>query len=510
MQLDHQQTKYMYNDHETHPVEEYIFDQGEFNREGGNVIPLFVLTVKWPRVVQFYMPNSKICQEFKGIYVELAREIRRLSTRIPVSFHAVSCLANKQLCSDLGIEGVPYILSYLMGSTHGAVLKRREDNSIDINYVANELQITLDDNELKTNRNDGTTDNANKDVPDVFKDAEQSFIYSLQIIQTFKKFSSFKSDIFLEWIDLLHWSLPSRWNLHNLINDIRNNYNSVSENPSQLQIILQSHQTSTAKWSESCATKNYLIGHAGYNCGLWKLFHIVSIGVSEQHDRVLGGKERLSTFHAAETMRNFIENFLIDCETCQIHFRQTYDTCFTSKKYECASFLTKDISQLSIKWKELSLWVWYMHNEVNIKRRLSNYDANLRSNNHLLWPQPHLCPKCRANDAEWNLNEVNIYLHDYYWPKGISNPRFVVLDRRKENYDEANHHNVNIYFVLFSWAVFFSLFVFLGKKLLKNCRFIGLKKLFVSFKNFTLSRTKKNVPRSRGQIDPFRLRMTRR
>merc|ERR1719291_1000205 len=49
----------------------------------------------------------------------------------------------------------------------------------------------------------------------------------------------------------------------------------------------------------------------------------------------------------------------------------------------------------------------------------------------VIWPATQQCPQCRDLNGEWNRVQVFSFLFNEYWPKGISNSRFVVLDRSK-------------------------------------------------------------------------------
>ena len=136
---------YLYQDAASHPVQEFLIDKKDLKANGGVYTkPTYILTVTWPRVVQYYSPASKICQEFKPVFVDVARQLRKQSSRIPISFISVSCAAHQQLCRDLGINAVPHVVGYLMGSTEGQVMKRSSDNRLDPSYVADMLDISLD------------------------------------------------------------------------------------------------------------------------------------------------------------------------------------------------------------------------------------------------------------------------------------------------------------------------------------------------------------------------------
>ena len=59
-----------------------------------------------------YAPWCPHCQEFKPIYVQLAREINKRSINVNVYFHAVSCTLNSDTCSSYDIDGYPTFFGY--------------------------------------------------------------------------------------------------------------------------------------------------------------------------------------------------------------------------------------------------------------------------------------------------------------------------------------------------------------------------------------------------------------
>eukprot|EP00594_Rhizosolenia_setigera_P018044 CAMPEP_0178964274 /NCGR_PEP_ID=MMETSP0789-20121207/15571_1 /TAXON_ID=3005 /ORGANISM="Rhizosolenia setigera, Strain CCMP 1694" /LENGTH=703 /DNA_ID=CAMNT_0020649001 /DNA_START=422 /DNA_END=2533 /DNA_ORIENTATION=+ len=156
---------------------------------------------------------------------------------------------------------------------------------------------------------------------------------------------------FVEWIDLLYWTLPPTWRgMHTLIQDIRNNMQDIilpdiekgKENLKKLLIhhLDVVHELNSNydhqfnyRWSDSCRSSsvgndNLSQIHSshhesslkmkfpdGYSCGFWNLLHILSIGVAERHNAVLGqgGRERATVSHAAQTVLSYIYHFYYGC-----------------------------------------------------------------------------------------------------------------------------------------------------------------------------------------------------
>ena len=143
--------------------------------------------------------------------------------------------------------------------------------------------------------------------------------------------------------------------------------------------------------------------------------HIVSIGVSEQHRTVLGGKERISSAHVSDVILNYVAIFF-DCELCQVNFLHANEKCMSEK---CAS-LSEGVNEVSTNWKELALWIWRLHNDINViklhdKAKMSGRSVSKSEEDTVLWPNVQQCPQCRDMNGEWNRNQVFSFLFNEYW-----------------------------------------------------------------------------------------------
>ena len=339
---------YQYNQAKYHPVEEFLVTMTE---KLTSDTPSFVLEVTWPRVALFYHPASPLCMQVRDRYVSVAREIRRRSIRAPVEFWAVSCEIHREACEDLGISAVPRLLGFPQGSIEGKLIQRTKNNDIEVEEIIHVLSVNLkevdeaeeilkqrqkdeeDKSKMKeyqrNNRNDpqkihiGKADHMREILhphsvlSDIYSDAMESFLSSIQSnIQMDQKknilpWTVDRLQIFREWIDLMHWALPTRDMalLHNVINDMRNNFQTIEGSPKELKKILNSHDyyKHKRKWSASCVSANPK--DQGFGCGFWKLLHIVSVGVKEQHAAVMGDLERIVVGHTAKVVRDYVHEF---------------------------------------------------------------------------------------------------------------------------------------------------------------------------------------------------------
>lgn len=256
----------------------------------------------------------------------------------------------------------------------------------------------------------------------VYKDAALSFVHALKTeIFSYEdggrvSLNAVQREVFSDWIDLLSWSLPPSWILHTLINEIRNNIDIVMESEDNLMLTVSKHEAlvtgGNMNWSTQCSE------YAGYSCGLWGLLHIISMGVIERHRAVLGARDQVSTQFVARTMRNYIAHFF-DCKQCKEYFLAMHDTCGFN---HCRRFKQSQKVPSKESWSELALWVWEVHNDVNIKlAKVASKDEDSgdggrnRNADVFSWPSQGECPACRGKTGKWDKDAVLSHLKRAYW-----------------------------------------------------------------------------------------------
>ncbi|XP_074579696.1 sulfhydryl oxidase 1-like [Curcuma longa] len=159
----------------------------------------------------------------------------------------------------------------------------------------------------------------------------------------------------------------------------------------------------------------------GFSCGLWVLFHSLSV-------RVADGESQL-VFTA---IRDFIKNFFV-CDDCRRHFNEM------SLRLQAPFNTTRG----------LSLWLWRAHNEVN--ERLMKVEKDMGTSDprfpKTIWPPNQLCPSCYASSSpkkgdnaqlDWNEDEVYKFLVNYYGKKLASSSRDnTTLSWKMDDVDES-------------------------------------------------------------------------
>lgn len=93
-------------------------------------------------------------------------------------------------------------------------------------------------------------------------DSSLSFIKSLQygVFREDKPLPKRKKMALEKWLDLMTVSLPQEWGLHELISDLREHSDYISENQKNLDAIIARHPLQRSSWSRSCVPKKGYVG----------------------------------------------------------------------------------------------------------------------------------------------------------------------------------------------------------------------------------------------------------
>jgi hypothetical protein len=211
--------------------------------------------------------------------------------------------------------------------------------------------------------------------------------------------------IFREWLELLQKSLPPYWGIHNSISAILDNFEKASESEAGLLRIIAEYPPPNRRWTPACAE--------GYTCGLWKMFHVMTIGVVEYNKVAIAG-DYLSVTDVADILRDYIKTFFA-CEVCRRHFIHEYDTCSHDRCNRLKS-TAKTINE----WRELPLWLFEEHNAVNVRLR---HEAAERKKEQVTtedeiavqWPSRQECPNCWLDNQRWDEEMIYGFLRLNYW-----------------------------------------------------------------------------------------------
>lgn len=199
-------------------------------------------------------------------------------------------------------------------------------------------------------------------------------------------------------------------------------------------------------WSSRCSGADS--PQDGYSCGLWTLLHILSLGVAERHESVVGDIQRLSVSYAGRVMRSFIDLFFIHCESCRHLWITLYDEAcceLHNSDHSIAERTNPDLNSEQQDWRQLAFWIWEIHNEISVQSKHAQGKGHYNKFSHiastnLLWPSPLECPSCWQSKKSGNgkmttdmnaydRNAVYNHLKQTYWSRGVHNNRHILIDK---------------------------------------------------------------------------------
>jgi len=161
-----------------------------------------------------------------------------------------------------------------------------------------------------------------------------------------------------------------------------------------------------------------------YTCGLWALFHIITIAVAEGIRAkprgflaVAGGRGVPQPPQALARIRGFVANFF-GCRECASSFVQTFDSCSLGR---CK------LDRLD--GEGAAIWLWQVHNGVT--RRVKTAEGDAAGSTLQAWPPRAECGNCWVGPGEeqWDSRAVYGHLTASFWqpdwfPGGASSPWF--------------------------------------------------------------------------------------
>jgi Erv1 / Alr family len=134
---------------------------------------------------------------------------------------------------------------------------------------------------------------------------------------------------------------------------------------------------------------------------------------------------------AADILSEYMTHFF-PCKECSRHFLSQYADCNVNRRCDRLSEVASQSTDED--WKELALWMWEFHNDVNVrllhekahKERLAKQKSSFNAEYgpgavadpdaiKALWPNLNSCVKCFRDDGSWNDDAVFMFLEKSYW-----------------------------------------------------------------------------------------------
>lgn len=433
-------------------------------------------------VVEFYAPWCAHCIHFRETYMQIAAEVTSRSIGTPVQFHAVSCELFRMICRAYSIKGFPVVLGYRLGANlheRGIELNPIDEPEMTVGSIARDLHLELayvpkemsirnftnsedrreyEERQVHQAEEAATTKQAwheySSSLDERYHNAAVSLAFVLKngIYVDRKDGLDDNSALALkEFLELVDWATPQAWSIRTgLIQDLLHNLPDIVSSSRKLSQIVDRHvaidtgdslwggfQESTAqsndtvslsqadffrnntKWTEACTHSRRAMG---YTCGMWDLFHILSIGTSWPSHQLYGflSGYLTSPTDVAEILKRFVSHFFA-CEVCRSNFIQNFDDCGQNRCERLATLMPA--LQEDDDGNELAKWLMEMHNSVNT--RLMSEDAQ-RHNRIVtekeklsaIFPTVSQCPDCWKDDGmeAYDSDAMVSFLKGWYWP----------------------------------------------------------------------------------------------
>ena len=254
------------------------------------------------------------------------------------------------------------------------------------------------------------------DINEIYHNAAASLCFLLKTAvfsSSRKGLTTYRKEVLHEFLQLVDWATPEAWDFKRImVRDLLQNYEEVmSGGKTSLENFVLNYQKSTFKtgqrkeellwghldekpyrkrqkqllnksglgaehgkskeltdaavakehagWTPQC-THDEPSTNAGYTCGLWNLFHILTVGATQKDNQFYGFHRGYftSSKDVAATIRNFIAEFF-RCEVCRSNFLKMYEGCNHDHCHRLDDRLPLDQEKPS---KEISLWLFEVHN----------------------------------------------------------------------------------------------------------------------------------------------------
>lgn len=238
-------------------------------------------------------------------------------------------------------------------------------------------------------------------------DLETALRYSLRHeVSAIKSLSGAKLEALRAYLKVLAKYFPFGRNGKRFLSDletIASATNTVdgSEIGRKLDVAEQESQRVFSSPKQWLACRGSSSEKRGYPCGLWKMFHYLTVNAAEHED----AKPR----EVLDAMLGYVKNFF-GCADCSRHFREMAEE--------------KDMNGVASSDSSV-LWLWMAHNTVN--KRLAGDSTEDPEFPKVQFPTSERCASCRNSDGGWNYPEVLTYVKHMY---SSINVRYIGSDTR--------------------------------------------------------------------------------
>lgn len=283
-----------------------------------------------------------------------------------------------------------------------------------------------------------------------YSDLEKTIKISLHTeITRYKTLDGESLQALLNYLKVLINYFPARANLKEYLFEL---HETLSENTEwnggdvyeMVKRLETAHAPVYTSNSEYIACKGSQQKFRGYTCGLWTLYHTLTVNAATLN-MPMDGPQVLQAMHG------YVKNFF-GCTECATHFQAmaTRNRLFDVKENDKAI-----------------LWLWISHNEVNL--RLAGDITEDPEHPKIQFPSAVNCPECRLTRGAWNLPAVYQYLQKVYGATNIQGTR----KARSEATVTSPFSNLDIGMLSFLYILSFIILIlvikyFLTKRFYRN------------------------------------------
>lgn len=237
-------------------------------------------------------------------------------------------------------------------------------------------------------------------------DLETALRYSLKHeIGSVREITDEKLDALRKYLDVLAKYFPFGKNGQVFLRELRNTaFSKALVHGSDITNAVEEAETSKRVFSSPqrwLGCRGSSPDRRGYPCGLWKLFHYLTVNAAEQNSS--------EPREVLDAMYKYVKNFF-GCADCSRHFQEMARA--------------KDMQGVSSSESAI-LWLWMAHNDVN--KRLAGDQTEDPEFPKIQFPSNDRCPHCKLSDSSWNYPEVLKYLKNMY---NSINVRYIGSDTR--------------------------------------------------------------------------------
>jgi thiol-disulfide isomerase/thioredoxin len=422
------------NHNASFPVIEYFAPTGK--KQLDNDKPAFLYSEKEGyRIVVFYGHWCNTCKNFKPHYVHFAQRVQQLAKQHneTVAVYAVSCHPNRKLCRKQTTLGYPIVRLLPPKATEGIDVKHTDINPLKclqqmgMKFDSKELEIDWDMPEPVASSQSSLFDfilgrqpekavvvtTRRRTREEMKNDIHLSFDFAMRdgVFSSDEPLSEKAAKALKDWLKLLQKTLPPTWEIQAVLEQLIRDHSYITKHEAYMYGILDQFTPPSPVWSLACSKGD---PDAGYTCGLWELFHAMTVGVVE-YNTLNHELKRISPDDAAHTLRDYIEHFF-KCTECRNNFLTMYDSCAHDRCTRLESDAKGVVSEKQTSWAQLALWLFEAHNGVNVrlvKERAERDKRTATKQDELdaLWPSKRECLACysqsnKDDEVQWNKTNV--------------------------------------------------------------------------------------------------------